>query len=243
MINLRYRQLSCGLALLLLAACGHATVETTSIYQGASLPRPQLVLVRDFVATPTDVALDSGRLARLRRLVSGSSDNQQEAAAAQAVVDALSNGLVADIEKMGLAAKRIPADAAIPPEVTAALVDGNVLSIDEGNRAKRVVVGFGAGASKVEASVALSYLSAGTDARELARFHASGNSGYAPGMLATGGAGAAAGAATSVAVSGGTQVIRESNGTTVSADAQGISEKIAAQLREIFVKQGWVAAN
>ncbi len=159
------------------------------------------------------------------------------------MIDALGNGLVADIEKMGLPAKRVPADAQIPAGTTVALVDGNVLSIDEGNRTKRVVVGFGAGASKVEASVGLAYLSLQAAPQQLARFHASGNSGYAPGMLATGGAGAAAGLATTAAVSGGTQVIRESNGATVNADAEGISEKIAAQLREIFVKQGWIAAS
>lgn len=227
----------------LLTACGHASVQTTSLYQGTSLPKPSVILVRDFVVTPTDVALDSGRLARLRRLVSGSSDSQQQAAAAQAVVDALSDELVKEIGKMRLSAKRVAADAAITEDGSAALIDGNILSIDEGNRAKRVAVGFGAGASKVEASIALSYLAGQTAPQQLARFRASGNSGYAPGMLATGGASAAAGAATSVAVSGGTQAIRESNGATVTADAGGISKKIADQLRVIFAKQGWIAAN
>jgi hypothetical protein len=144
---------------------------------------------------------------------------------------------------MGLPARRIPANAEIAAGATVALVDGNILSIDEGNRTKRVVVGFGAGASKIAATVGLSYLANAASALPLAHFQASGNSGYAPGMLATGGASAAAGVATTAVVSGGTQVVRETNGATVSADAESISAKIAGQLREIFGKQGWIAAR
>lgn len=229
-----------------LTGCSHATVETQSLYQGSALPRPSVVYVRDFVATPGDVALDSGRIARLRRMLSGTDTGQQQQAAAQGVVDALSNSLVADIAKMGLTARRISADTVIPAGENAALVDGNITEIDEGNRAKRVVIGFGAGASRVDTRVALTYLAPATAERRLAEFQASGNSGKAPGMAATMGAGAAVGAAsvaTSAAVSGGVQTVRETQSTTVSHDADDIGNKIAESLRTIFAQQGWVTAK
>lgn len=231
---------------LAVTGCSHATVETQSLYQGAALPRPSVVYVRDFLVTPGDVALDSGRIARLRRMFSGSDTAQQQQAAAQGVVDALSNSLVEDIAKMGLTARRISTDTVLPAGENAALVDGNITAIDEGNRAKRVVIGFGAGASQVDTRVALTYLAPATAEQRLAEFQASGNSGAAPGMAATMGAGAAVGAAsvaTSAAVSGGVQTVRETQSTTVSHDADDIGNKIAGSLRAIFAQQGWVAAN
>ncbi|HVJ44095.1 MAG TPA: DUF4410 domain-containing protein [Dongiaceae bacterium] len=243
------RSVVCALRLSLalgLAGCSHATVETQPLYLGAALPRPAVVLVRDFVVAPGDVALDSGRIARLRRAIGGESDSQQQQAAAQSVVDALGNTLVDAIARMGLTARRISADTVVPAGDNAVLVDGNIVAINEGNRAKRVVIGFGAGASTVDVRVALTYLAAARAEQRLAGFQASGSSGAAPGMLATGGAGAAVGAAstaTTVAVSGGTQAIRETQGTTVSHDADNIGDKIAAALKPIFIKQGWIAAN
>lgn len=228
-----------------LGGCSHATVQTQSLYQGNSLPRPAVVYVRDFVVAPADVALDSGRIARLRRAFSGSDDGSQQQAAAQGVVDALSDTLVADITKMGLTARRISADTVLPAGENAALVDGNIVSIDEGNRAKRVVIGFGAGASKVDAKVALTYLAPAAEQR-LAEFQASGNSGSAPGMAATMGAGAAVGAAstaTSAVASGGVQTVRETQSATVSHDADNIGAKIAEALRPIFTQQGWIAVE
>lgn len=229
-----------------LAGCSHAEVTTQSMYEGTALPRPAVVLVRDFVVAPGDVALDSGRLARLRRALSGENDGQQQQAAAQSVVDALGNTLVDAIAKMGLSVRRISADAVIPAGDNAVLVDGNIVAINEGNRAKRVLIGFGAGASTVDTRVTLTYLAAAQAERRLADFRASGSSGAAPGMVATGGAGAAIGAAsiaTTAAVSGGTQAIRETQAATVSHDADDIGDKIAAALKPIFIKQGWIAAN
>src|SRR6185369_11838242 len=142
------------------------------------------------------------------------------------------------VGKMGLPAQRISADTTIPPGQNAVVINGNITSIDEGNRAKRVVIGFGAGASDVKASIRLDYLpgTAGEAAAEqqLAQFQANGTSGHAPGMAATAGAGAAIGAAstaTTVAASGGTQVLRETQGATVSHDADDIGVKIADALK------------
>lgn len=226
-----------------LAACSHASVQTTQDYTGAALLRPDRVMVRDFVVSPNEVTLDSGRLAGIRRMFSGQSDSEQQIAKAQAVVAAISNTLVQEIQAMGLPAERIAADATVAPSSRVALIDGNVLDINEGNRAKRVAIGFGAGASDVKTSTALAYLAPMAPPREIATFQASGTSGYAPGVVVTGGAGAAAGAATSVAVSGGMQAYREKNTATTSADADDIGKKIAEQLRQQFIAQGWIAKN
>ena len=228
---------------LLLAGCNHASVATTQDYAGAALPRPNLVVVRDFMVTPGEVTLDSGRLAGIRRMLSGQSDSQQQIAAAQGVVAAIGDTLVREIQAMGLPAERIAADASVPPDARVALVDGNVLSIDEGNRAKRVAIGFGAGASEVKTSTALAYLAPATAHRELASFQASGSSGHTPGVVTAGGIGAAAGVAGSAVVSGGAQAYREKIGATVSADADDIGKKIAEALKQQFQRLGWVAAN
>jgi hypothetical protein len=46
--------------LLAMSACAPTNVEPVQSYQGARLPRPDLVIVSDFIAAPDDVRLDSG---------------------------------------------------------------------------------------------------------------------------------------------------------------------------------------
>src|SRR5258707_13059108 len=89
-----------------MTACAPATVEPLQTYRGAAPPRPEIVIVTDFIAMPDAVKLDSGLGARLRNVVSGASASAQQSDDDRKVTAAIAMTLVTEIEKLGLAALR-----------------------------------------------------------------------------------------------------------------------------------------
>ena len=226
--------------LLLLTGCGSSHVES----KGAAVPtgatRPERIIVQDFVVQPSVVSLDSGIGARVLRAVgSGNSETEQRETAAK-VVRKLSETLVKDLNPSGIPTSP-GSTAGIPaPNYSTLVVSGKILSIDEGNRTRRNVVGFGVGASKVTAEVDLYLNAPGAAPRLLQAFTADAESGKKPG-LAVAGVGAAAGhVATAAAVGVGSTVAGESLGATPEDNAGRMGKEIASALNTYFVNQGWV---
>ncbi|WP_109481036.1 DUF4410 domain-containing protein [Paraburkholderia sp. C35] len=137
-------------ALLLAASACVAHAQQT----GAPAP---VVYVSDFELDAADITPDQSRLSRARRFAGSLSpvhplqqDPQQKA---QALVAKMSDTLVADLQHDGIDARRLPANAPLPAQGW--LVRGVFLAVDEGNRVKRAVVGFGAGQGRIELAVAI----------------------------------------------------------------------------------------
>ena len=114
------------------------------------LPPPDRVLVYNFAVTPQEVQLDAVGSA-ITKTFDGTADLQQEQQVGHAVADALAKHLVQQIQNMGLYAER--AAGPVPPTGIDVLILGQLVSIDEGNAAERMVIGLGAGRSDVEAHV------------------------------------------------------------------------------------------
>ena len=114
------------------------------------LPTPDRVLVYNFAVTPQEVQLDAVGSA-ITQTFDGTADLQQEQQVGHAVANALAKRLVSDIQNMGLYAER--AAGPVPPTGIDVLILGQLVSIDEGNAAERMVIGLGAGRSDVEATV------------------------------------------------------------------------------------------
>ena len=138
-----------SLMLLLLAACTSVEVNPEA---GAmeQLPRPNRVLVYNFAVTPQEVQLDAVGSA-ITSTLDGTADSQQEQQVGHAVANALAKHLVSNIQNMGLYAER--AAGPVPPTGIDVLILGQLVSIDEGNAAERMIIGLGAGRSDVEAHV------------------------------------------------------------------------------------------
>src|SRR4029453_4850565 len=101
----------------------------------------------------------------------------------------------------------------------AVLVTGQLVSINEGNEAERVVIGLGAGRSDVRAQAQVFELTP-TPTRLIAAIEVDAKSGLQPGMAETMGAGALTGhLLVSTLVSGAVQVATETMSDTVVADA------------------------
>lgn len=216
-----------------LAVAGCTTVKTVDEYKGP-LPRPDRVLVYDFAVSPDEVKLDRGLSARAYQALKGTPRTQQELAAGHAVAKEVSEKLIAAIRKMGLNAQRASGIEASGNDL---VVTGQFISIDEGNRTERVVIGLGLGRSDVKTEVQL--VQAGRVVEQLV---VDAKSGRKPGMAETMGVGAATGDLAVAAVAGtGLAAGSEAFGANVEADARRTSSKLAPVLGKFFVYHGWIA--
>ncbi len=228
-----------GLAVAGCSASGH--VMTTQSAATGGLPAPSRVVVTEFAIAPDQVRLDSGVGSQLLRARSGEPLSDAEQQAARSAQVALADTLAAKLESYGLPVERLPASR-VPPR-GALLVRGEITSLDEGNRTRRMLIGLGAGQSSIAADAQLYYVSHPGQPRLLRTFTGSADSGHMPGAAETMGAGAAAqNIAVSAAVSGGMHAGAERrNGDTANADK--LATALARQIGAFAVEQGWIPAS
>jgi hypothetical protein len=219
---------------------GCTTVQQV-YYYGGPVPRPDRILVYDFAFSPGSVELDSGLAERITEASQGTPRTHEEMEVGRKVATMLSEHLVAEIRRMGLPVQRTSAPP--PSWGRSVMIKGAFLSIDEGNRTERLVIGLGAGRSDVRiAASVLEALSPGS--RVLEQFEVDAKSGRRPGMAETLGFGAAAGhIASSTIVSVGGGAVSEAYGATVEADAQRGAKGLADQLKPFFASKGWIVVQ
>ena len=225
-----------ALAVLLCACATRVTQTGTNLSGGGALPRPQRVLVTDFDVDPEAVRLDQGIGPRVTRLIE---PDAPTGTPAREVQNAISEALVDNIRKMGLPAER--ALPGTPPRPNDLLVQGQILKIDQGNRTRRLVVGFGAGKSSVQAKVQIYYGRGGARPELLQTYDADANSGRKPGFGMGAASAAGGGSLAPAALSGALGVHSEQQG--VAGEGQHLGDRIAYNLGEFFVQQGWISPS
>src|SRR5215475_5529864 len=113
------------------------------------------VYVRDFLFDAQNLKPDEGlrgaREGPIGRLLGGLKPSQDPATKAQQLVELLSNTIVSELNNSGIGASRLEPGAFMPPE--GLLVGGEFLEVDEGNRMRRAMVGFGSGSEEVKVQV------------------------------------------------------------------------------------------
>jgi hypothetical protein len=238
----------------LLAGCASNPAQASGQYNQyggqyvqtvAAVPavRPDTIYVYTFASDSSDVKLDNhGLISKIGSAMSGDSQAQKQAQDAVAARDEVANEIVAKLQSMGLRAVR--ADVPPPQDQNVLEVVGNISTIDAGNRRRRMVIGLGAGESKVGATVQLVFKPAHGAPQLLEQFDAKADSGHAPGVAEMAGIGAAAGhVATSIAVSGGLHAVSETKHAGVSSDEKRLADTIAKQIVKLVQEQGWMAAK
>jgi Domain of unknown function (DUF4410) len=236
-----------AIAALALFACAPSHVETTDAYQGAKLPKPDVVVVEDFAVASDGVALDRGIGARAERMLEGDSTAADQRRVGRAVANAVSDTLVAELRAAGLPAVRA-SDPVGTTGTNRVIVAGELMSIDQGNRLRRTLIGLGAGQSRVASDTTVSYSITETGSRTLLTFRADAESSRKPGAAETMGVGAATGRlAESAVVTAGTNVggsaISDNLNPTVEADARRMARGIAEKIEDFAAKEGWIGAK
>jgi hypothetical protein len=237
-------QLKLGLLTFIVLAiavgCGPTKVqqEQMSLTQ---LPKPDLILVYDFAVSPDEVELDTGLSADIMRQYEqykGTSRTAEEIKVGHKVADAVAEELVKKIRSYGLWADR---GFGLPQaKGKTFMIKGQFLSIDEGNRTERVVIGLGAGRTSVQANVQVYELTP-EGMKQVDDLRGTAKSGYKPGMGEMMGVGAIAGHLLLSTVASGTlSGASEMTSATVEADGKRLADDIAKDLGNFFIDQDWI---
>ena len=221
---------------------GDSKVEVISKYQGEALPKPEKVVIFDFTVPDDVISVDESPAAKLHRSRRGEgAQAKAEETVSRQVQASFSKALLHELQQASVTAETAQgADSPAPPN--ALLVRGEFTAIKEGNKTKRVLIGFGKGASDVQAHVTVS-LATEQQPVVLLEFNAKSQSGKKPGAAATVGAGAAtlgtasAGSAAAGVATGGVL----DKAATVQADAARMAKGVAKQIAELMSSQQWAS--
>ncbi len=215
------------------SGCAQTDVDVTRRTLGA-LPKPDLVVVRNFAVTTREVELDAGIAPSMIREVSGQVESTDAINVGHAAADALADELVKSLNEKKIQAVR--GDRTTRISSTSAIIVGQFRTLDEGNQTLRVLVGFGLGGSEVRTRTEV--YQAGV---LIASADTTANSGYKPGAGVTLGVGAAAGsAAVAAGMAAGTTTVSELFMTSVNAGARRTAREIADEIEKAYVKRGWL---
>jgi len=231
------RALVGALLLCISAACGQTGIRRTALTSEINLPRPGRILVQDFAASEQEVKEYQGIMRQQPTIKNAS---ERERLLAKEVKDALAEEVVDGLKSLGFAVERVGREANATGSDL--LIDGHFLAVDEGNPLRRLVIGFGTGASAVQTQVQVTQ---GQEARKLLEFTTESDSGKMPGAAPSLGVGAAAqggvtvGMAVANAASGGVKTYK----SDVARMAASSGDQVVRYLSEFFVKQGWIRAD
>jgi hypothetical protein len=230
--------MACSLAV---SACGSDTdAEITnkmSKKDRKNLPPPTQILVYDFAVSPAEVSADSAAANELRGAGDDPYSTAQKTSLEHQIAAIVADKLVEDLRGLDLPAMRWRGPAPTGPGIYT--IEGQFVTIDEGNAAMRMIVGFGAGGTEIKTLVQ-AYASEPTGKRQLAEAEVSSESSNAPGLAATLPVGSAiSGVATAAAIQTGVGAVREIN-TDVREGAEETAEAIVELMKPRLEKLGWI---
>ncbi len=171
----------CGLG------CKTTTVTSERQFSTESPNKPVLIHVMDFELGTSNIKQDPGMLSdrpgpvgRISERVSGGSEDP--AVRARQIVDLMANSLVKELTKAGFSAVRLQTGMRVPTQGW--LLRGIFLQVDEGNRLRRAMVGFGEGQTDIQVVAGVDDLSRGMP-RPLYEIATDATSGSGPGAAPT----------------------------------------------------------
>ena len=235
---MKYRNLMvlCLMTLLVIAGCAKTKVTEREQVATGKLPRPAHIWVYDFAATPEDLPVKD--MLGKEYFASTAPQTAAHIAEGRKLGAEILTELVYELRGMGLSADH--AVAGTKPQLNDLVIQGYVLSYDEGDKEKRIGLGLGSGASHLKAAVeGLQMTNNGL--RVIGSGSTASGSNKTPGM--------AVGLATLIAthnpagliVSTGLKVYDEKSGkSTVEGRAKQTAKEIADQLKKKFQEHGWI---
>jgi hypothetical protein len=218
---------------------GDVKAEIVRRYSGPeTLSRPDNVLIHDFIVPIDGVTTDesiAGRLHRDMMLRHGVDEDSSPEALVRRVQAAFTKTLTQELKKVNMPAAGSPSQRALMtdrvPAGSGLVIDGEFVAIHEGDETKRVMIGFGRGASDIKTHVTVSAIVQDHPVVIL-ELNLSSESGKKPGAVATMGVGSLA-----MGVAAGGIGDRKSK---VEADASRMATLVAKQLEVFMTDQKWI---
>ena len=223
---------------LVLVACGTARVRQET-YDAGALPRPSEIIVHPFAASPEEVKVHMGLSDHLKGKTSYSARTAKELEVGRKLAWATAEELTKRIRAMGLPVRLTRDPAPYGPGIV--VIDGALISVDEGNQEERAVVGLGTGRTQLNLAVRVyEYMPEGR--RLIDAFEIDATGGWKPGALETGAVGIAMDANPAVMIlsSVGTSVLSEKMSAGINATAKHSADRTADVLARFFTQHGWI---
>jgi hypothetical protein len=222
--------------LIVLAGCASTKISNVQSYEGERIARPDRIIVYDFAATPADVPAWSATAGQYSE--HSTAQTPSEISVGRTLGAQVAKELVSEIRNMGLPAVQAAGQPA--PRVGDIVIMGYFESVDSGSATKRIVLGFGSGATDLKTAVE-AYLMTAQGLRRLGSGDVDAAGGKAPGMALPLVMLAASGNPLGLIVSSAAKAEGEISGrTTIDGAAKRTAKEIADRLQVAFRKQGWI---
>lgn len=210
-------------------------IEQTPTVQ-ESITRPNQIWIYDFVATPRDLSSDSPRY-----VADGQTAylTDTQTVIARRLGALIARDLADDIQAFGLPA--MEARPGSSPQPGDSEIRGHLVSIEDGDLARRFIIGFGEGRSEME-TVAECYVMKPQGLRKIGSWTLSSSGSKTPGIIVP--------AATALALSnpihllfaGGVKIYGELSGRSkLEGRAKATADTLAGELRIAFQEWGWMS--
>ncbi len=175
----------CLLLTITISACAGAKVaDQTETAPAAASSKPNLIVIYPFAATAGDVTLNQSIVQRAYRNMSGEDQTASQQKLATDTASKLCMSVAANLTAKGYKAVCLQRGTPVADN-NALIVDGEFTDISEGNRLRRLVVGFGAGASTLDSAVHV-YQHTDSGSQQLIDFNTHADSGKMPGAVVWG---------------------------------------------------------
>jgi hypothetical protein len=226
----------CLIAMVLIMGCASTKVADREQDVTGQLPRPANIWVYDFAATAADLPAESALAGQPD--LDTTPQSAEQIAEGRKLGDEIANQLVQQINAMGMNAAK--AWTGVTPQINDIVIRGYLLSIKEGEAAKRVIVGFGSGGSELRTAVE-GFQMTSQGLRKLGSGTVESGSGKTPGMAVGVISLLATHNPAGLIVSSGMKVYGEESGkSTVEGRAKQTAKEIADVLKKRFEQQGWI---
>ncbi len=232
------RTMICMLASAVLAGCASSEVTQRQSYAGQErLPRPERIIVYDIHATAADTSETAAITGYYSRRQSPQTAEQIQVG--RKLGAQVADRLVREILNMGMPAQR--AGRGPLPQLGDVLITGQFISVDEGDRTKRVIIGFGKGSAELKTHIE-GYLVTEKGHRLLGTRQVGTKGGKKPGLLLPGVVAVATRSpvgliANTLVTAKGEQ---KKGAETLKGAAKRTGKEIAKELKKIFQRHGWI---
>jgi hypothetical protein len=224
-------------ALAFLAGCASTKITSRNEVVTGQLPRPARIWVYDFAATPADVPAGSALAGQYSE--HSTPQTADEIATGRKLGAEIATELIKRIRNMGMPAEH--GVAGTTPQINDIVIRGYLISYIEGSAEKRILIGFGSGASDLKVA-AEGFQMTAQGLRKVGSGTLDAGGGKAPGadlgvlsLIATHNP-------VGLIVSSGMKVYgQESGKSTVEGRAEQAANEIADVLKKRFQEQGWIS--
>lgn len=222
-----------SLLALLLVSCAGGSAKVGQQYSGGTLlPRPPVVVIYQFAVDADDVVVDTfgggiGKEAStLERVKRG-----------RVFARELALKLVKKVAELGIGTRVATPKTMVP--MNALVVKGQFLTIDEGSKVKRTMIGFGAGAEEVRVRVQV-YQMTETGLQRISEAEGEAHGRKTPGMVGPAAIAGVTGNVIGVVVAGGMNIKSEAFDGSMDTTLNNLVEQFVENAARFYKRQGWL---